>query len=171
MKHHPAVRGLHWLMAVMIAAAYFVILRREGMDDPDQRALWLDIHRSIGLGVLALVACRIVVRWLFGRDRPVDASLPLWERAAAAISHGLLYLAMIGLPLLGWLLSSANSRHFKLFDVQLPSLVAKNADQADLFEAWHTLAAWALAGVLAIHLAGALYHRLIRKDHVLQSMI
>ncbi|MGD9473000.1 MAG: cytochrome b [Novosphingobium sp.] len=170
-KHHWSVRVLHWVMAVVVIAAFAAVFYRGELDDGDARQFWLDIHRTIGLGTLLLVLLRVAVRGLFGHDQVPSASMPRWIRLGAAVSHFLLYLALFSIPVLGWLLSSAKARHFKLFDHTLPSLVAKNPELADRLHGWHMAAAWGLLCLLALHVLGALYHYLIRRDQVLQSML
>ena len=82
-----------------------------------------------------------------------------------------MYLAMISLPLLGWAQSSARARHFKLFDVTLPSLLPHDPDFADVLADWHETLAWVFLGFIALHFLASLYHHFIRKDDVLRSML
>ena len=94
------------------------------------RAFWLDVHRSIGLVVLALTAVRLTMRWGAG---PISSrgDLPLGMYMASRATHMLIYAVLIAMPLLGWAQSSARARHFKLFGLPVPSLVRHNPDLAD----------------------------------------
>jgi cytochrome b561 len=169
LKHHRAIIALHWIMAILVAAAFAIILWREGLDDSDQQKWLLDVHRTIGLSVLALVGVRAVVRLIWGREPVVP--LPPLMKLGSTLSHIALYAAMIALPLLGWAQSSAKARHFKLFDITLPSLVARDPDQADMLAEWHETLAWVLLAVIGLHAAAALWHHYVRKDGVLRSMM
>lgn len=169
MKHHRAIIIVHWLTAALVAAVFGAILYREGLDDGDQRKFWLDIHRSIGLGIFALVVMRAFLRLRYGRE-PVTEITPLLRRLSA-VGQMLLYLAMLALPLLGWAQSSARAHHFKLFDVPLPALLPHNPDQADMLGEIHEVLAWTFMVLIALHFGAALYHHFIRKDGVLRSIM
>jgi cytochrome b561 len=78
---------------------------------------------------------------------------------------------MLALPLLGWAQSSARARHFKLFDVQLPALIAQDPDRADILGEWHEWMAWAFLAIIGLHITASLYHHFIRRDGVLASML
>ena len=47
-------------------------------------------HKSTGMLILALLALRLLWR-LANRTPELPANMPRWERAAARLSHGLLY--------------------------------------------------------------------------------
>ena len=58
------------------------------------------IHKSLGLLVIALTALRLV--WRLWRGRPGwEEELPAWQRRAAEAGHGLLYALLLAVPLLG----------------------------------------------------------------------
>ena len=169
MKHHRSIMALHWLTAIVIAAIVSAIFYRTGLEDGDQRKFWLDVHRALGLSVLIIVLARLVFRLRFGRERVVETTPVL--HLASAIAQGVLYIAMIALPLLGWAQSSARARHFKLFDIPMPTLIAHDPERADLLGEWHESIAWIFLAVIALHILGALFHRFVRKDGVMQSML
>ncbi len=169
MKHHRSIMMLHWLTGLLVLIVFSAILYREGLDDGDQRKFWLDIHRAFGLSILAFVIVRAAVRLRFGRE-PVVKTTPLLHVLSVG-GQLLMYLAMISLPLLGWAQSSARARHFKLFDVTLPSLLPHDPDFADVLADWHETLAWVFLGFIALHFLASLYHHFIRKDDVLRSML
>ena len=169
MKHHRLVMALHWVTGLLVILAFAAILYRTGLEDGDQRKLWLDLHRSIGLLVLALVGIRAFSRLRYGRE-PVVKTTPLlhWMSMGAQL---VMYAAMLALPLLGWAQSSARARHFKLFDVQLPALIAHDPERADMLGEWHEWMAWAFLAIIGLHITASLYHHFIRRDGVLASML
>ncbi len=169
MKHHRSIMALHWLTALLVVVVFSAVLYREGLEDGDQRKFWLDLHRSVGLSILALVIVRAVTRLRVGRE-PVVPTTPLLHRLSM-LGQLCLYGAMLALPLLGWAQSSARSHHFKLFDIQLPSLIAHNPERADQLAEWHEVLAWGFLALIVGHLLAALYHHFIRKDGVLKSMM
>lgn len=169
MKHHRSIIALHWFTAVLVAIVFSAILYREGLDDGDQRKFWLDLHRSFGLSILALVVLRVIARLRFGRE-PVVVTTPLLHRVSA-LGQAALYVAMLALPLLGWAQSSARAHRFKLFDIPLPSLIAHDPERADQIAEWHEALAWAFLALILGHFVAALYHHFVRKDGVLRSML
>src|SRR5262245_15536869 len=64
------------------------------------------LHKSIGLTVLALSLLRLVWR-LMNPPPPLPAHMPAWERFVAVATHGAFYALIIGLPLSGWIYVSA----------------------------------------------------------------
>jgi cytochrome b561 len=170
-KHHGAIIVLHWLTALLVAASFVIALARNGMEDSDARLFWLDVHRSLGLLVLLLVVVRAGVRAMWGRE-PVNA-MPRNLRVLSWFGHVALYVSMLALPLLGWAQSSARARarHFRLFEVAIPSLLAHDPDRADLLGSWHSLLAWSFLALIGAHAAAALWHHYGRRDGVLLSML
>jgi cytochrome b561 len=90
---------------------------------------------------------------------------------ASRATHLLIYLCLVAMPLLGWAQSSARARHFKLFDVPIPSLVHHDADLAERLGTWHAQLGWVLLGLIGLHALAALYHHYVLRDHVLRAML
>jgi cytochrome b561 len=162
--------AFHWLTALLVAASFTIAWTRNGMDDLAARALWLDVHRSIGFAVLALTLLRLALRWGAG---PVSSrgNLPLGMWMASRATHLLIYAGLIAMPLLGWAQSSARARHFKLFGLPVPSLVRHNPDLAEQLGSWHAQLGWVLLGLIGLHALAALYHHYVLRDHVLRAML
>ena len=58
---------------------------------------------------------------------------------------------------------------FGLFRV--PQFTVENRDASRFYEHWHIYAAYALLALIALHVLAALYHRVIKKDGVLERMV
>ena len=162
-------RLLHWLMALMIIAMLFI---GAGMvASVSERHEWLiHLHKPLGIAILALVIVRLVVRFST-RQPPLPADLPLWQVLAAKASHLVLYALMLVLPLLGWaMISAAGDPVMLSSSVQLPALVGANAPLFAVLRRAHGFLAYLLFLTVLLHLAAALFHGLIRRDGVLQSM-
>ncbi|AZF43213.1 Cytochrome b561 [Pseudomonas sp. R1-43-08] len=165
----PLARLLHWLMALMIIAMLFIGAGLAA--SVSERHEWLiHLHKPLGIAILALVIVRLVVRFST-RQPPLPADLPLWQVLAAKASHVVLYGLMLVLPLLGWAMISAADDPVMLSSaVQLPALVSANAPLFALLRKAHGYLAYLLFLTVLVHLAAALFHGLIRRDGVLQSM-
>lgn len=181
----PLVRALHWLMAAAIAGnlALGRVMSRaaEAARDTgafDARVFGMglfesyQLHKSVGVLLLALVALRLGVR-LATRAPDARHASPTVQRAAKMV-QALLYTLMITLPTTGWLLASSaviglTTVVFGIFP--LPDLVARDPILAAWFGWLHEMLAWALAGLALLHAAAALKHHVIDRDETLRAMI
>ena len=168
MTRHPTIIWIHWLVAALVTAGVASVLWRETLDDTASRRWFLDLHRSVGLSVLALTAFRLGARLL---TRAPEHNLPPILRAASTMGHMSLYALLIALPVVGWVQSSANVHTFKIFGMKVFRLAAYDPDLADQLRDLHRWLGWTLIGLVSCHIAAALYHALIRRDGVLQSML
>src|SRR5258706_483327 len=62
-------------------------------------------HKWMGVTVFLLALVRVAVRLVRGTPE-LPASMRAWERKAAALSHGALYLLILVVPISGWIYSS-----------------------------------------------------------------
>jgi cytochrome b561 len=128
------------------------------------------LHKSFGILILWLVGLRIVWK-LFSVKIEPHANHQWWERALAKLTHIFLYIAMIGMPLSGWLMSSAGEYPVPFFGLQMPDLVDKNKELAGLMRNTHEILAYMLIVAVGLHAAGALKHHFIDKDTTLIGMM
>jgi cytochrome b561 len=136
-------RLLHWLMAALVLA---MLLIGVGMVSSvsERYHLLLSIHRPLGIAILALVVIRIINR-LLNPAPPLPAHLPLWQRAAAKLSHLVLYALMLALPLVGWAMLSAGGYPIVLYaPLQLPPLLSPDPMLYALLRQAHTYLAYLL---------------------------
>jgi cytochrome b561 len=78
----------------------------EGLPRPMKEVV-VPLHISSGITILLLTVARVLGR-LTHRPPPFSPHLAARERAAAHTVHALLYLLMIGMPLVGWSIISAH---------------------------------------------------------------
>ena len=161
----------HWLMALLIFAQIALgLLAVSWRLSPTKLNLFF-WHKSTGMLILALLALRLLWR-LANRTPELPASMPGWERAAARLSHGLLYLLMIALPITGWIVNSASNIPFRIFWlVPLPAIVAPDQATADLAALVHRGLFVVLALVLVAHIGAALRHHFVKRNTVLIRML
>ena len=167
--HHPLIIALHWFTLAALVMGVAAILLREVAEGRALRLELLNLHRSVGLLVLLVAGARLTLRKQVGR--PVHDT-PRFTQVMASLSHGALYLLLLGLPVLGWALTSARGQAASLLGlIPLPPLVASNPDLADTLADYHEWAAWALLALVVAHAAAALWHHHVRRDQVLASML
>ena len=176
--YHGVAIALHWLIALLIVGLLIAGNIMVRLDEADplryQLTQW---HKSFGVLVLLLASLRLLWR-LTHRPPPLPGHLAAWEVHAAGAAHLLLYLAMLVIPLSGWIMVSASPLeiptllfnglpwpHLPPFDT-LPN----KAEVSKLFATIHEWSAWILLALLLAHVGAALRHRFVLRDEVMQRM-
>jgi cytochrome b561 len=163
-------RLLHWLMAIGILAMLFIGV---GMVSTIGRQYvpLLIAHKTLGIAILVLALVRLLVRFVSGAPA-LPADLPEPMRLAAHLSHVGLYALMIGMPLIGWAMMSAAAYPIVLFGgIRLPPILPQSASLHTILWSAHFYLAFAFFALVMVHLAAALFHGLVRRDGVLQTML
>lgn len=160
-------KTLHWLLAFLIIMMLLVGFSFDFIPkDMAFKAPLRNAHKVIGIGVLCLVCLRIYLRLL---KRPTVAPIPRWMQHASHLSHVLLYLMMIGMPLSGWIMSTAAQKMPPWFHVFLPGVPVSKALASQFYNV-HSWMSWLLAAVIIIHITATLLH-VLRKEPVLARML
>lgn len=170
-RYHPLSKLLHWLMAVLILVAFGIGLAMADAPLSPKVLAQFSYHKWIGITVLALVALRLLWRLLKGVPAMPDSMKP-WEKLAAHLGHLGLYLLMIGVPLVGWLMSSAKGVpvvYFKL--VRLPDLIGPDKALGEQLAEVHETLAWLMVALIVVHVLAALKHHFVNRDTVLRRML
>ena len=165
------VKFFHWVMAALIVFQLMLGLMAVTWPVSPTKLDLFVWHKSFGVLILTLVALRLL--WRLANVTPaLPAGMADWERMGARMSHFLLYLLMIALPLTGWIINSAANIPFRIFWlVPLPAIVAPDKGMADLFAQIHGGLALTLVAVLVVHIGAALRHHFIKHDNVLIRML
>jgi cytochrome b561 len=163
-RYSKTMMVLHWLMAVLIVAAWFTSEGgRHVRDNPPILHFWL------GLSVLVLLVPRLVARLVGGTPVSEAPQRPLLDLAARA-GHWVLYALMIGLPITGWYTAGLLGVPVTFFGLGLTSLAAPVQGApgwiAEIHETGGTVLLW-LAG---IHAALAVWHQVVLRDGTLTRM-
>lgn len=132
------------------------------------RTFYFNLHKSVGVTILALVLFRIYWR-LSHRPPALLSSLKAWERKLAAGGHHSLYLLMVLIPVAGIIMSLYSKYGLQWFGIKLLEGL-DNKDLRETFAEVHELLGTAMLVVLAVHVLGALKHRLIDKDDTMKRM-
>jgi cytochrome b561 len=172
-RYTATAQALHWLMAALMFLVVAIAWVMANM--PHSAALrdtLYTLHKSIGVTLLLLVAIRLAWRAAHPAP-PLPGNFGCAQTALAFVSHWLLYLVLLGMPISGCLLTFAHGYpvpFFGLFNVPSPlprdpSLVAGAA--------WVHLAIgqWLLYALVLLHIAATVFHVAIRRDGVLARML
>jgi len=168
-KYHPVLVLLHWVLAWFLVASLlfgFFVLRVVPNTDP-RKIDMLAWHMGLGMAILAATLLRLVVRWRTARPAAAGLGTPASARAAGR-AHVAFYVLVACMAATGYatgLLAHLNDIVFARNGAPLPPS----------FDAYPTfrLHGW-IAAVLAIlvtlHVLGALWHALVRRDGVMRRM-
>jgi cytochrome b561 len=162
-------RLLHWLMAISILAMLFVGVGMVSTIAPKYVPL-VATHKTLGIAILVLAVLRIVVRLRSGTP-PLPLDLPAPMKLAAVLSHYALYALMLAMPLIGWgMLSAGGYPVVLLWGLHLPAILPPNAALHALLWQAHVILAFAFFALILLHIAAGLFHALVRRDGVFESM-
>jgi cytochrome b561 len=162
-------RVLHWLMAACILAMLFIGVGMLSTVKPIYLTL-VSIHKPLGIAILVLVLIRLALRLRYGAPS-LPADLPEPMKLAAVGSHYALYALMIGMPLLGWGMLSASEYPVVLFRWwHLPPILPQGDGLHTLLWDAHFCLAFAFFALILLHVAAALFHALVRRDGVFETM-
>lgn len=162
---------LHWLIALFVFGQISLGLWMIGIpkSPPGIRAWWFNVHKSIGITLGVLILVRLLWR-LTHSAPPLPSTLPDWQRIAAKASHVALYVCMVTMPLAGYLGSSFTKYPILYFGMRLPHWGWDAPALKDLCSQVHLVTATVFITLIAIHVAAALKHLLIKRDGVFQRM-
>jgi cytochrome b561 len=164
-------KSLHWLIVVLLIAQLAVAWTMPEIHRGTQPETLINLHLSLGLLILAVAIIRLIWRFIYLVPLISD-NVPSWQVRAAQALHGLLYLLIFAIPILGWVASSSRGWSVDLFGVVIiPSVLPANPPLGGAIGDYHTLLTWVLLGVVGLHVLVALYHHLVLRDRVLLRML
>lgn len=174
--------ALHWLIAIMVIGQlaggfYMHNLPRE---QAELKFQLYQLHKSFGVSVLVLTLVR--VGWRLTHKPPaLPEKMAGWEKFLARGAHLGFYVLLIAMPLVGWAIVSssplADSIQTYLFGVihwpHLPFFegVEDRKGLSHDFEELHEYLAFAMIGLIGLHVAAAVKHQIIDRDEVLSHML
>ncbi|WP_416394690.1 cytochrome b [Allohahella sp. A8] len=163
---------LHWLVAITVFAMFGLGLYMVDLDYYDP---WYtdapDLHRSAGVLLFVLVILRLLWRLVNQRPAPL-AGHRQFERVAAVVVHGFLYLDLFIVMVSGYLISTADGRGIEVFGLfEVPALLAAEKGREELAGLVHWYAALALVAMAGVHAAAALKHHFVDRDQTLMRML
>lgn len=154
--------AIHWASALCVILAFSAgfALANLGVSPG-----LLVAHIVLGNLVFLLTLLRIVWWWLTDKRPPLPANEPGWQKLAAHIVHGALYVILI--------LMATSGITTVLLSGAIPALMsgAPLPDFAGLVpRIAHGLMSRILLLLFAAHVGAALFHQFIRRDHLLARM-
>ncbi|MAE51763.1 MAG: hypothetical protein CMH27_08125 [Micavibrio sp.] len=163
-------KAMHWIIAILILGLLCIGFLMGDMEFGPSKMTVIMLHKSFGMTVLGLVILRMAWRFLNPPPAPL-ASHNVLEKILSKLVHLLLYIGMIGMPVSGWVMSSAAEYpidFFGLFD--FPMITSKDEALAEQAEEMHELFAFFIYFAIGLHFLGAAKHHLFDKDITLRRM-
>lgn len=137
-------------------------------EEASPRTFYFNLHKSIGVTLLALIAFRIFWR-LTHRPPALLDSLSAAEKKIATAGHHTLYLMMVLVPVSGVLMTLYSKFGLKWFCLDLFAGL-DNPALRDAFKETHEVLGTIMLIVIIVHVLGAIKHKLIDKDGTMDRM-
>ncbi|CAG9169397.1 cytochrome b [Cupriavidus pinatubonensis] len=164
--------GLHWIIALLIFAAFGLGWYMTGIPGLTPTKLKLfSWHKWLGVTVFGIAVLRVLWRATHAAP-PVAAGTPAWQAKAAAGAHHLLYVLIIVVPITGYLYSLAAGVPVVYLGLwKMPVLIEPNDALKEVFKAVHVWLNYLMAAVVAVHAAAAIKHQVVDRDGTLGRML
>lgn len=178
-RYDAVAIALHWLIALAIAGQLIMGFSMTALHPGSFLQFQLyQAHKSVGMTILALSVLRLGWR-LMHVPPPLPASMPIWEQRLARISHAVLYILLLGMPLSGWAVVSASPLNIPtvlygtlpLPHLPILSTLSNKSTVEPMLKGIHEVGAWILIGLLVGHIAAAWRHHVLLRDDVLIRML
>ena len=163
---------LHWLMALLIVAAFALGLTMVDIPGLTPTKLkYFSWHKWLGVTILGFACLRLL--WRLSHPAPAyPAGMPAWQHQAAAVLHGVLYLSLFAIPLSGYFYSlAAGVPVVYLGLLPLPNLIAPDPQLKPLLKGVHYTLNMLLLGGVGMHVLAALKHHFIDRDGVFKRIL
>ena len=161
---------LHWGGAVAVIALFLLGERMEDLPRGPERLAALNLHVSVGVSVIALLAARLIWRLIHGfPEKPSQpAALNL---LSSLVVYGFL-LAITVLIISGPLMQFSGGRPLEVFGLfQIASPMPRVEWLHETLEDIHDFAAHALIPLLVLHVLGVVKHIVIDRDGTFRRMV
>jgi cytochrome b561 len=170
-QYNRVQRWLHWTMAALILVEISLGTISAYLPTGHQpRQGLLEVHKSIGFTIFALWMARVIWRYAAGEPQ-YRTPLGRLNHLASRAGHVVLYSLMLFMPVTGYLYSAAGGYSLPWFGLfQWHRLLPHDDGIAAWGKLLHDRGGWAIACVVAGHLAAVAWHHWIKRDEVLSRM-
>jgi len=177
---HPAgqygaiAKLFHWVTLGLMLVALPLGFVIQHVKDASKMGFYA-LHESAGLTILFVALARLAWRRL-SPPPSLHNDMPKLMRTTSTAVHHALYALLILQPLLGFLATNAWGFPMRgatayLGFIELPKFMEAWEGLAKILSLLHSIGGWLLVVLIALHIAGALFHHAIRRDGTLMRMI
>jgi len=161
-------RLLHWLTAALVFAALFIGFVM--VNSVASYAQLIVVHKTLGVLILVVMVVRVINR-LTHHPPAWPSTIGTLEGKVVGLSEKLLYALLLLQPLIGWaMLSAADYPVVLVGGVRLPAILPQSDSLHTLLWDAHFYLAFIFFALILMHVAAALFHALVRRDGVFESM-
>ncbi len=167
-RYHPALVVLHWALAVLIIADLAIgsLVLVHIPNDAPKKIEGLRAHMTGGLLILTFMLVRLAIRAATAKPADAPTGSALLD-AVAWWSHRLLYVVVFGMVASGLAMG---------LQAHVPDVVffGRGHLPADFWiyplRSVHYVLSRLLMALIGLHICGALYHVVVRRDRLLRRM-
>lgn len=166
---------LHWVLGAALLGMVGVGVYMTDLPFSPLRLKLYNWHKWAGMCILALSVLRLVWR---ATHRPpalpaaMAQAMPRWQHLAHHGTHYAMYALFFVVPLVGWAYSSAAGFPIVVFGVvPMPDLLSADKALAEMIKPLHEISAFALVGLIVLHVAAALKHQWIDRDQLITRIL
>jgi cytochrome b561 len=172
LHYSGTAKWMHWTIAsTVIPMIPLGLAMKRLVDEGPTRERLYDLHEAVGALILIVMVARLARRLIFGAPAP-DETMPPVEQRASLWAQYALYALLLVVPVLGWLGTNAYGDPVSVFGLfDFPALLGKDVALSDRIFVWHLAGGLLIAAIVTLHIAGALYHRIVKRDGVLARML
>lgn len=162
---------LHWVMALIILSLFGVGYFMTSLPANDTKWFIYGMHKSFGVIILLLVGIRLAMR-LINPPRIQLYTISTLHFVLSKLSVPILYIVMLGMSVSGYVMSDAGGYTINLFGLaDLPHFFSGMTELSKVAHNVHTQFAPMALGIVALHIAAALYHHYFLKNNTLKRMM
>ena len=163
-------KTLHWVTVILVFAALVLGNRIAHMEVSLSALKLFGYHKTLGISVLALIVFRMLWHRITPPPHPIRSGIR-WQDGLAKAVHRAFYVLLLAMPLTGWVASSATGIDTVVFGRwTLPVIAPVSERWEEIGFLIHGIIAKLLVATILLHIAGALYHALAKRDGTLRRM-
>jgi cytochrome b561 len=165
--------ALHWIIGIAMIAMLAFGFYLEDMTESAGKSQLLDIHKAVGIVVLTVALYRSVGRLINGFPPNVArARYTKYEVKFAYITHWLLLLGTLAMPISGIVLSVSNGHDVNVLGLfVIRGFEIPDGEIAGIAGGLHGGIGKLLVLLIVLHVLSALKHHLFDRDGTLMRMV
>lgn len=164
------MRLLHWTIAVLMIGLIIAGFVMSDMENSPLKFQIYGLHKSFGLAVLGFAILRWLVR-ISSEVPPMPDVVRWYEKMLARFTYVFMYLALLAMPISGYVMSVAGGYPVSFFGYPVPALFPKNEGLGKIAYETHELLGWVWVALITLHVLGYLKHLIFDRENLLKRIV